>query len=213
MLKLYTHFRSSAAFRVRIALNLKGLAYESVAINFARGEHQSAGYRGKNPQGLVPALDHDGTVLTQSLAIIEYLDAVEPAPRLIPLDPVDRARMQAMAQTVACDTHPLNNLRVLKFLRERLALDDASVDVWYDQWIAQSFAALEILIGQYGSDQFCYGNAVSLADVLLVPQVYNARRFDCDLAPYPALTRAADHLRELPEFARAAPEAQDDAVT
>lgn len=211
MLKLYTHFRSSAAFRVRIALNLKGLDYESVPIRFARGEHSGSAYLAVNPQGLVPALEHDGTIVTQSLAIIEYLDARFPLPRLMPAAPAERARVQAFAEIIACDTHPLNNLRVLRYLRSELALDEDAVNRWYRHWIAESFRACEALLVAHGSSDFCYGNAVSVADVCLVPQLYNARRFDCDLCAYPTLVRIGDALAAEPAFARAAPEAQPDA--
>ena len=212
MLKLHTFFRSSAAYRVRIALNLKGLAYESCAVHFGSGEHRGPAFRAVNPQGLLPVLEHDGVIVTQSLAIIEYLDAQFPEPELIPLDPLERARVQAFAQVIACDTHPLNNLRVLKYLRDELKADETQVKAWYQHWIAESFAACEALIVANGPARFCCGDKISLADVCLLPQVYNARRFDCDLAPYPELSRIADALSTDESFIRAAPEAQADAV-
>ena len=211
--KLYTYFRSSAAFRVRIALNLKEVDYESVYVHFSRsgGEHRQPEFLELNPQGLLPVLDHDGTQLTQSVAIIEYLDAYFPDPRLIPGDPTERAHVQALAQIIACDTHPLNNLRVLRYLRSDLDLDEEGVTRWYQHWVAESFRAFEALLQRYGSGSYCYREMVSLADVCLVPQVYNARRFGCDLTPYPVLSRIAAGLADQDAFLRAAPENQPDA--
>ena len=211
-MRLYSFFRSSAAFRVRIALNLKGVNYETVAVHLPNGRHHDAEFLATNPQGTVPVLDDDGTVLWQSLAIIEYLDSQYPQPQLIPAEPVARARVQALAQLVACEIHPLNNLRVLRYLRTELALDEAAVKRWYQHWVAEGFGGLETLVAQWSGGRYCYGNAVSVADVCLVPQLYNARRFDCDLTPYPTLVRIADGLRDEPAFARAAPEQQPDAT-
>jgi maleylacetoacetate isomerase len=212
-MRLYTYFRSSAAFRVRIALSLKRVAYDAVPIHLAKsgGEQRGPEFLAINPQGLVPALDLDGTVLTQSLAIIEYLDNRYPEPRLIPADPVDRARVQSLAQIIACDTHPLANLRVLQYLRRELGLEEAAVRRWVQHWIGASFAALEAWIAKWSDGRYCYGDSVSLADVCLVPQMYNARRFEVDLGPYPTITRIDARLREEPAFARAAPESQPDA--
>ena len=213
MIRLYTYFRSSAVFRVRIALNLKGIAYEALPVHFLRngGEHRRPEFLRRNPQGLLPVLDDDGTLLTQSLAIIEYLDSRYPEPRLIPVDPVARARVQMLAQIIACEIHPLNNLRVLQYLRAELGLDEAGVKRWVQHWIAESFHGFEVWVAHWSGGRYCFGDAVSLADVCLVPQVYNARRFDCDLAPYPTIVRIADGLRDLPPFANAAPESQPDA--
>jgi len=212
-MRLYTHFRSSAAFRVRIALNLKGIAYEPMPLSFApeRAEHRSAEFRAVNPQGLVPVLDDDGTVVTQSLAIIDYLDARVPEPRLVPAEQPLRARVLAFAQIIACDTHPLNNLRVLRYLRGEIGLDENAVLAWYRHWVAESFTALEAHARDWSGGEYCVGDALSLADVCLVPQMYNARRFDCDLAPYPTLVKLADRLAALEAFRRAAPENQPDA--
>lgn len=209
-MRLYSFFRSSAAFRVRIALHLKGVPFETVPVHLSHGEHREAPFLETNPQGTVPVIDDEGTVLHQSLAIIEYLDARFPEPRLVPAEPVARARVQALAQLVACDIHPLNNLRVLRYLRGELGLDDERIGRWYRHWIAEGFRALESYVKLWSGGRYCYGDAVSLADVCLVPQVFNARRFDADLAPYPTLVRVADRLRDEPAFAAAAPEAQPD---
>jgi maleylacetoacetate isomerase len=211
-MKLYTFYRSSAAFRVRIALNLKGLTYESVPKHLRHAEHRKTEYLAINPQGLVPVLEHDGAVLTQSLAIIEYLDERFPTPPLLPRTPAERAQVRAMAQAIACEIHPLNNLRVLDYLREVLGQDDDGVNRWYRHWIAEGLRPLEELVRrQSGDGQYCFGNAVSLADVLLVPQMYNARRFKCDLTPFPTLVKISAHLEQLAAFAAARPEAQPDA--
>jgi maleylacetoacetate isomerase len=211
-MRLYSFFLSSAAFRVRIALNLKGVDYETVAVNLSQGEHREAAFLATNPQATVPVIDDDGTILWQSLAIIEYLDARFPDPRLIPTEPVARARVQALAQLIVCEMHPLNNLRVRNYLRAELKLDEAGLSRWYRHWVAEGFSSLEALVRRFSGGRYCFGDAVSVADVCLVPQVYNARRFDCDLAPYPTIVRIADGLRAEPAFARAAPDEQPDAV-
>jgi maleylpyruvate isomerase len=210
-MRLYSFFRSSAAFRVRIALNLKSVDYETVVVQLPKDEHRERAFLDTNPQATVPVLDDDGTILWQSLAIIEYLDSRYPEPRLIPQEPVARARVQALAQLIVCEIHPLNNLRVLRYLRGPLSLDDAAVSRWYGHWIAEGFAGLETLAKRWSGGRYCYGDTLTVADVCLVPQVYNARRFDCDLTPYPTLIRLADGLREEPAFARAAPDRQPDA--
>jgi maleylacetoacetate isomerase/maleylpyruvate isomerase len=211
-MKLYTFWRSSAAFRVRIALNLKGLAYESVVKKLTRQEQLAADYLALNPQGLVPALDDDGRVLTQSLAIIEYLDELQPLPPLLPADAVGRARVRALAAAIACDIHPLNNLRVLNYLKDPLGLDEAAVTAWYRHWIAAGFRGLEELARRHSADgRHLYGETTTLADVCLVPQVYNARRYACDLTPFPTLVAVSAALEALPAFAAARPEAQPDA--
>jgi maleylpyruvate isomerase len=211
-MRLYSFFRSSAAFRVRIALNLKAVEYEIVAVNLPGGAHRTAEFLAVNPQATIPTLDDDGTILWQSLAIIEYLDARFPTPRLIPLEPVARARVQALAQLIACEIHPLNNLRVLKYLRGELKLDEAAVSKWYSHWIAEAFGPLETFVVRWSGGRYCFGDSLSLADVYLVPQMYNARRFNCDLAPYPTLVRISQALEQEPAFARAAPERQPDAT-
>lgn len=211
-MKLYTFFRSSAAFRVRIALNLKGLQYESVPKAFARNEHRAPEYLALNPQGLIPALAVDGVVLSQSLAIIEYLNDRHPAPPLLPDDPIDRARVRSMALAIACEIHPLNNLRVLNYLRDPLQQNDDGVGTWYRHWVSEGFRGLELQAREFSAKgRYCFGDAVSLADVLLVPQMFNARRFKTDLAPFPTLVGISTHLEALPAFAAARPEVQPDA--
>lgn len=211
-MKLYTFFRSSAAFRVRIALNLKGIEYESVAKAFAKNEHRAADYLALNPQGLIPALATGGAVLSQSLAIIEYLDEKYPAPAFLPADPVARARVRSIALAIACEIHPLNNLRVLNYLRKELGQDDDGVNTWYRHWMTEGFRGLEIQAREYSADQrYCFGDSVSIADICLAPQMFNARRFETDLTPFPTLVAISTHLESLPEFAAARPEAQPDA--
>jgi len=213
-LKLYSYFRSSAAYRVRIALNIKGINAEIVPRHLVRngGEHRASEYLQVNPQGLVPTLVDGELELGQSLAIMEYLDETHPRPALLPNQPADRARVRGMAQLVACDIHPLNNLRVLQYLKRDFGRSEAEVAQWYGHWIAEGFKALEVLIGRYSDDgRYCFGAAVSMADACLVPQVYNARRFDCDLSNYPLLVQVDAHLAGLPEFAMALPERQADA--
>jgi len=213
-MKLYTYFRSSAAFRARIALNLKGIAYESAAVDLRAptSAQRSAQYLAVNPEGLVPVLVDGARVIRQSLAIIEYLEEVHPAPALLPAEPDARAQVRALAYAIACDIHPLNNLRVLNYLRAPLGCDAAGVDGWYAHWIARGFAALEAEVAATSGDgRHMYGAAVTLADVCLVPQMYNAQRMKCDVAPYPRLCAIAAHLQRLPAFARAVPEAQPDA--
>jgi maleylacetoacetate isomerase len=213
-LRLHTYWRSSASFRVRIALNYKRLEWESIPTHLLRGggEQLAPPYLARNPQGLVPALADGEFLLAQSLAIIEYLDETRPEPPLLPADPQSRATVRAMALAVACDVHPLNNLRVLQYLRRELEADEETVSRWVRHWIGQGFIALEAWITRHSADgRHCYGTAVSLADVCLVPQVYNARRFSLDLAPYPRLAAVAAALEILPAFAAARPELQPDA--
>jgi len=213
-LRLHTYWRSSAAYRVRIVLALKGLEYESVPRHLLRdgGEQRRPDYLALNPQGLVPALEHDGHVLTQSLAICEYLDERFPVPPLLPASPRDRAPVRAMALAVACDIHPLNNLRVQQYLRDGLGQGEAAVSQWVRNWIAEGFGALEMLIGRYSGDgRHSFGESVTLADACLVPQAYNARRAGLDLAAWPRLAAVTSYLEALPAFAAARPEAQPDA--
>ncbi|MET0660328.1 MAG: maleylacetoacetate isomerase [Steroidobacteraceae bacterium] len=211
-LQLYSYFRSSAAFRVRIALHAKGLAFDTLPIALLENKQGSAEYLALNPQGLVPALYAEGTVIPQSLAIIEYLEERYPQPPLLPQAPVARALVRSMALGVACDIHPLNNLRVLNYLREHIRLDQEDIAHWSQHWIATGFAALEIQARLHSpARRYCYGDALSIADVCLVPQMFNARRLKCDLTAYPTLTRICAHLETLPAFVHAAPENQPDA--
>ena len=199
---------------MRIALNLKGLDHEIISKRLRQGEHRTSDYLDMNPQGLVPSLDDGSVVLSQSLAIIEYLEERFPSPRLLPADPVSRAQVRSMAQNIACDIHPLNNLRVLNFLRDGMHLDKAAVDKWYAHWIAEGFRGLEVLAARHtGDGKHCFGSEVTMADVYLVPQMYNARRFSCDVTPYPTLRAIAAFLEALPAFAAARPEAQPDVDT
>jgi maleylacetoacetate isomerase len=211
-MKLYTYFRSSAAFRARIALNIKGIAYEPVYVDIRLEAHRTPEFLAVNPQGLIPALVHEGTTIAQSLAIIEYLDETHPEPPLLPRTPADRARVRAMALAVACDMHPLNNSRVLNYLRSTLTLDEDTVNAWYHHWIDAGFHGLEEDAKRAtGDGRHMFGKSVTLADIYLVPQMYNARRFKCDLEPYPTLRGICAHLESLPAFSKAAPELQPDA--
>jgi len=212
-MKLYDYFRSSAAYRVRIALNLKGLAPERAFVHLRRGEQRADDYLALNAQGLVPSLVTDtGAVLTQSLAIIEWLDESYPSPPLLPADVAGRARVRAQALAIACDIHPLNNTRVLNYLTGTLGATDAQRDGWYRYWCDVGFEALETqLAREAATGEFCHGATPTLADVCLVPQLANARRVDLDLAPYPTLLRIESACAALPAFANAAPARQPDA--
>ena len=213
-MKLFSYFRSSAAYRVRIALHYKGIPHGTVPVHLTRdgGQQHSESYRETNPQGLVPALEDNGQVISQSLAIIEYLEETHPDPPLLPQDFLGRAQVRAMALGIACDIHPLNNLRVQNYLRGPLGQADGPVAEWVRHWIAEGFRALEELARRHGDGRrYLYGDRVTLADVCLVPQMYNARRYYCDVTPYPTLVAIDAHLASLPAFASARPEAQPDA--
>ena len=211
-MKLYTYFRSSAAYRTRIALNLKEVPYESVPVDLRPAAHRQPDYLARNPQGLIPALADGATVISQSLAIIEYLEETHPRPPLLPRSPVDRARVRSIALAIACDIHPLNNLRVLNYLRSPLGHDETAVDMWYRHWIAEGFGALEEEAKRASGDgRHMFGTDVTLADVCLVPQMFNARRFKCNVDPFPTLVAICAYLETVPAFARAAPAAQPDA--
>ena len=214
MLTLHSYFRSSAAYRVRIALALKGLDFDTAAVHLVRGggEQLQDAYRSINPAALVPALQDGGATLTQSLAILEYLEETHPQPPLLPADALGRARVRALACTVACDIHPVNNLRVLNYLRDTLYADDAARSNWALHWMALGLRALEQhLAREPATGLCCHGDTPTLADCCLVPQLFNARRFGLDLAPYPTLVRIDQHCAALPAFAAAHPAQQPDA--
>lgn len=205
---LYDYFRSSAAYRVRIALNLKGVEYESRPVNLLESAQKSDDYRALNPQGLVPMLEIDGLKLTQSLAIIIYLDQRFPVPPLMSVSIADQAHVRAMALLVACDIHPINNLRVLRYLKSELGHEQEQVDAWYRHWIVEGLTALEAMAAPRAGD-FLFGDSVTLADVCLVPQLFNARRFDVPLDSFPTLVRADANANRLEAFAAAHPERQE----
>ena len=210
-MKLYTYFRSSAAFRVRIALNLKGLPYEMVSVHLTKdgGEQRKADFLAVNPQKRVPALAlSSGDVLTQSLAIIEYLDDIHPEPPLLPADALARAKVRAIAQAVACDIHPLNNLMVLQYLKNTLKHEQAEIDAWYHHWVLEGFTAIETMLS---AGPYACGAQVTLADICLVPQVFNARRFKVPLDKFPRIVAVDAACAKLPAFDKARPENQPDA--
>ena len=213
-MKLYNFFRSSASYRVRIALNVKGLQYEYVPIHLRRGggEQYTPAYKVLNPQGIIPTLEDDGRVLTQSLAIIEYLEERYPEPALLPRDPADRAIVRSMALAIACEIHPLQNLRVLNYVKDALHHTEEETNAWGRHWVTQGLTALEQMVRAVSNrGAFCFGNVPSLADLCLVPQLVNARRFGCDLSVCPTLVQIDATCCVLPAFANAAPENQPDA--
>ena len=207
---LHDYFRSSASYRVRIALNLKGLAYEQHPVSLVKDEQKSPDYRALNPQGFVPMLEIDDDRVTQSLAIFDRLDALMEEPPFVPSDPPGRAHVLALALTIACDIHPLNNLRVLRYLKTELGHPQETVDSWYRHWVVEGLTALEALAAPQAGT-FLYGDTVSMADICLVPQLYNARRFDVPLDTYPTLLRAEASALAIPAFAAAHPDAQESA--
>lgn len=213
-MKLYSYFRSSASYRVRIALNLKGLPYEYAAVHLLRGggEQLTPEYRRVGPDGIVPALVDGDQVLLQSLAIVEYLEETHPNPPLLPGTPADRAHIRAIALQIACEIHPLNNLRVLKYLKHQLGVADDAKDAWYKHWVENGFNVLEsMLAGDTRTGKFVHGDTPTMADVALIPQVFNAQRFNVDMQPYPTIQRIYDEAMRLDAFVRAAPEQQPDA--
>lgn len=214
MRELYSYFRSSAAYRVRIALGIKGLDYRIVPIHLLKGggEQHGADYLRRNPEGLVPALDEGSHILTQSLAIMEYLDEAYAGAPLLPADPLARARTRALALLIACDIHPLNNLRVLRWLAHEMRVDKDVRDAWYRHWIEIGFQALEAQLQSPDTGLCCHGDTPGMADCCLVPQVYNAQRYDMDLSAYPTVARIAAHCETLPAFQAAHPGVQPDAA-
>ena len=214
-MRLYTYWRSSSAYRVRIALNLKGLDWEPVPVHLVRGggEQHAPAYRAVNPHGLVPVLEDGERRISESLAIIEYLEETRPEPPLLPADADGRGRVRALALSIACGIQPVNNLRVLKYLEEPLGLEPGQRDAWYRHWVEEGFGALEArLSSEPETGRFCHGDTPGLADCCLVPQVYNARRYGCDLEAFPTLLRIDAACAELEAFRAAAPERQPDAA-
>ena len=213
-MQLYSYFRSSAAYRVRIALNLKSLPYDYMPVHLLKdgGQQRGESYVQLNPQGLVPTFVDDGLIIGQSLATIEYLDETHPEPPLLPGSPADRARIRDLALMVACDIHPINNLRILKYLKHTLQVDDDAKDAWYRHWTEEGLRALELRVARdRGTGTFCHGESPTVADICLVPQMANARRFNCDLSGMPTLVRIDEACRALPAFEKAAPQNQPDA--
>ena len=210
-MKLYGYFRSSASYRVRIALNLKGIAYDNAFIHLRRGEQSRPAFLALNPMAVVPAFADGPHVLTQSLAIIEYLEETHPAPPLLPRTPAERAWVRAIALAIACDIHPIDNLRVLGYLEHELKLDQATRDAWYRHWVEVGLKAVEaMLAGKPATGRFCHGDRPGLADACLVPQVANARRFNCDLTGCPTILAIDAACQTLDAFQRAAPQNQPD---
>lgn len=209
--KLYSYWRSSAAWRVRIALHLKGIEFETIPVHLLKdgGQQHTSEYRKVNPQGMVPTLEHDGQVITQSLAIMEYLDECWPEPPLIFGSALEKARIRQLALAAAADIHPLNNLRVLKYIVKELGADDEAKTTWYHHWLKEGFGPLEGIVDEHGP--YCVGRQASLADACLIPQLYNARRFAFDLEPYPRLRRIESACQELEAFQKASAENQPDA--
>ena len=208
-MKLYSYFRSSAAYRVRIALNLKALRYETEAVHLVKNEQQLASYRALNPSQLVPTLLDQDQTFTQSLSILEYLEERYPTKALLPKDLVERAKVRAFAQSIACDIHPINNLRVLKYLQNDLAISNEQKTLWYRHWILEGFHSLEMQL-QHSNGQFCFGSQPTFADCCLIPQVYNAKRFKIDLSAFPKIESIYQHCLTLPAFLNATPEQQPD---
>ena len=205
IMKLHNYFRSSASFRVRIALTLKGLSYDYVAVHIARGDHKRPPYVDLSADSLVPLLEVDGQQLTQSMAIIEYLDEKYPASALLPADALGRAKVRALAQSISCDIHPVNNLRVLKYLVKELKVEEEAKNTWYRHWCREGLVAFEKQLIQLPASIYCYGNAPTLADCCLVPQIFNARRFDTDLSGLPRTMAVFDACMAVPAFQQAQP--------
>jgi len=211
MMKLHNYFRSSSSYRVRIALALKGLDYEYIPVHIARGEHKTGPFSAISPDMLVPLLEDDGERFTQSMAVIEYLDEIHPEPPLLPSDPVGRAHVRALAQSIACEIHPINNLRVLKYLVTELKLDDEAKNAWYRHWVREGMVAFERQLAQYPVGIYCYGNTPTLADLCLVPQVFNGQRFGCDFSGLPRTMAAYEACLQHEAFQRAQPSRCPDA--
>ena len=211
MMKLHNYFRSSASYRVRIALNLKGMAYDYIPVHIARGEHKTGPFASLSADRLVPLLEDEGERFSQSMAIIEYLDEVQPEPPLLPADPVGRAHVRALAQSIACEIHPINNLRVLKYLVSELKLDEAAKNAWYRHWVREGLLAFERQLAQHPAGVYCWGDTPTMADCCLVPQVFNGQRFDCDFSGLPRTMAAYEACMRLDAFQRAQPSQCPDA--
>jgi maleylacetoacetate isomerase len=209
-MKLHNYFRSSASFRVRIALELKGLSYEYIAVHIAKGEHKKEPYAALSADTLVPMLEVDGEKLSQSMAIIEYLDETHPAPALLPADALGKAKVRALAQSIACEIHPVNNLRILKYLTRVLKLDEEAKNAWYRHWCREGLEAFERQLAQLPPSVYCYGNTPTLADLCLVPQIFNAKRFDVSFEGLTRTMAAFDACMTLPAFQKAQPSACPD---
>jgi maleylacetoacetate isomerase len=209
-MKLYTYFRSSAAYRVRIAMHLKGLAYEPAFVHLAKGKHLEADYMAVNPTGLVPLLVDGEDSLVQSMAIMEYLDETHAGPSLLPKDALGRARVRALSQAIACEIHPLNNLRVLKYLTRELKVTDEQKNTWYRHWVEDGLAKVEIMLADGKSGKFMHGDTPTMADCVLVPQIANGKRFDCNFSHVPKLMAIWDNCQQVEAFQKAAPANQPD---
>ena len=211
IMRLYSYYRSSAAYRVRIALELKGLSYDYIAVNLVRAQQKSGDYLARNPQGLVPALEtEEGVLIAQSVAIMEWLEEAHPEPALLPSDPLQRAAVRSTVNSIACDIHPLNNISVLNYLQNPLGTSPEQVQVWYGKWVDRGFEALEASLKK-NSGLCCYGDLPGMADACLIPQVYNALRFDVQMREYANIMKVWEHCNTLDAFARAHPDAQPDA--
>ncbi|PZQ65742.1 MAG: maleylacetoacetate isomerase [Variovorax paradoxus] len=210
-MKLHNYFRSSASYRVRIALNLKGMAYDYIPVHIARGEHKTGPFASLSADRLVPLLEDEGERFSQSMAIIEYLDEIQPEPPLLPSDPVGRAHVRALAQSIACEIHPVNNLRVLKYLVSELKLDEAAKNAWYRHWVREGLLAFERQLAQHPAGVYCWGDTPTMADCCLVPQVFNGQRFDCDFSGLPRTMAAYEACMRLDAFQRAQPSQCPDA--
>ncbi|RZL65840.1 MAG: maleylacetoacetate isomerase [Variovorax sp.] len=210
-MKLHNYFRSSASFRVRIALNLKGLAYDYVPVHIARGEHRTGPFATISADQLVPLLEDDGERLSQSMAIIEYLEERHPSPPLLPSDALGRARVRALSESIACEIHPLNNLRVLKYLVRELKLDELAKNAWYRHWVREGMLAFERQLAQQPAGIYCWGNTPTMADCCLVPQIFNGQRFDCDFSGLPRTMAVFDACMQLEAFQQAQPSRCPDA--
>ncbi len=210
-MKLYDYYRSSASYRVRIALNLKNISYQSLPVHLTNDydEQNAPDYLNVNPQGLVPTLDENGHILSQSLAIIEYLDEINPTPHLLPQYPLGRAQVRSLAQLIACDVHPLNNLRVLQQLRKQFQATESQELEWYHHWLKKGFDAFEVRLRSLPrKNHVCYGNEITMADICLIPQVYNANRFNFDMSAYPLINEINEYCQTIPDFLEASPENQ-----